>query len=76
MKSENKIINEELKKIIIERLKQMPENLKVSLGGEKGFLNKEDMIKNIEEETETGIQLFNIQLNYVRSLKKGIMLPE
>jgi len=75
-KEKKKIIDEDFKKIVVERIKQMPEELKVSLGGEKGFLSKEEMIKNIENETEMGVELLNIQLRYLRSLKKGIAIPE
>ena len=76
MKNKKNVMNEELKEIIIERLKSMPEELKVSLGVKKGFLNKEEIIENIEEETDTGIEIYTIQVNHLLSLKKGIILSK
>lgn len=75
MKNEKKQTNEELKKIVIERLKTMPEDLKVSLGDKEGFLSKDEIIENIENETDTGKQILQIQINYIRSLKKGVIIP-
>lgn len=76
MKEKKQVINEELKKIVIERLKSMPENLKVSLGDKEGFLSKKEIVENIEKETEMGIALYNIQVYHLLSLKKGIILPK
>jgi len=76
MTEEKHIVNKELKKVIIERVKTMPENLKVSLGGEKGFLDKKEIIENIEKETEIGVELYNIHLNHLLFLKKGIILQK
>jgi len=73
-KKENKI-DEELKKIIIARLETFPSNKKISIGS-IGEFTKNEMIENIEKETDVGEKIIEIQLNYLRSLKEGILYEQ
>lgn len=70
-KKEVNKIDEELKKIVIARLEVFPSDKKISIGS-VGEFTKQEMIENVEQETEVGEKIIEIQLNYLRSLKEGI----
>lgn len=73
-KDENKI-NEEIKKIVIARLEVFPSDKKISIGS-IGELTKEEMIENVEKETDIGKKIAEVQLNYLRTLKEGIFYEQ
>ena len=68
-------INEEVKKIVIARLEIFPSDKKISIGS-FGELTKQEMIDNIEKETDIGEKIVEVQLNYLRSLKEGIFYEQ
>lgn len=77
--SENKEDNlEEIKKkIVIERLRRAPSNIKISFGMSNGkFLNREELIEQVEKNTEIGRRIIKINLEYLRAFKKQIMTEE
>ena len=55
---------EEIKKIALARAKLMPENLNMAIGGER--LNKEALIKHIEQEDEIGQTIMRVDLEYLK----------
>ncbi|KKU87477.1 MAG: hypothetical protein UY17_C0017G0004 [Candidatus Beckwithbacteria bacterium GW2011_GWC2_47_9] len=57
---------EEIKKIALARAKLMPENLNMAIGGER--LNKEALIKHIEQEDEIGQTIMRVDLEYLKDL--------
>lgn len=71
IKKEVNKIDEELKKIVIARLEVFPSDKKISIGS-VGEFTKQEMIENVEQETEVGEKIIEIQLNYLRSWKEGI----
>lgn len=73
-KDENKI-DEEIKKIVIARLEVFPSDKKISIGS-IGELTKEEMIENVEKETDIGEKIVEVQLNYLRTLKEGIFYEQ
>lgn len=64
-------INEELKKLVIKRLEVMPSNVKVSMGT-LGTFSKEDLIKNVEDDTNLGKFVVKMQIEYLKSMSKGL----
>ena len=66
---------EQLKKeIVIERLRQAPPNFKVSFGMSDGkFMNRDDLIQNIENNTEIGKKVVQIQLAYLKAFRNGTL---
>ncbi|HLD85076.1 MAG TPA: hypothetical protein VI968_00815 [archaeon] len=64
-------INEELKKLVIKRLEVMPSNIKVSMGT-LGTFSKEDLIKNVEDDTNLGKFVVKMQIEYLKSMSKGL----
>ena len=71
MKKEEK--DEIIKKIVLERIKSMSPNVKIALGSNGKFLDKDGLLKEVSSGTTTGKKIIDIQLRYMRALKKGII---
>ncbi len=71
MSKEKETNLEEIRKeIAIERLRQVPPNVKVSFGINKGeFMNRDDMITQIETNTDLGKRIIKVQLEYLKAFK-------
>lgn len=63
-------VNEEIKKIVLTRLKSMPHQMRVSIGG-KGGLGKRELIKHVENEDELGKLIIKAHIENLRSFKKA-----
>lgn len=64
--------NQEIKELVITRLKSMPENQKVSIGN-LGEFDKYELIEHVKKEDNIGKKVMEIQLHYLQALKKGIL---
>lgn len=62
--------DEDVRQLVIARLKAASSNFKVSIGGE-GEFSQEDLIKNVEEGTDVGQKIVDIQMEYLRDLASG-----
>ncbi|MEK7613101.1 MAG: hypothetical protein AAB449_03090 [Patescibacteria group bacterium] len=62
-------LKEQLKKLVLERINVMPNTLRVAVGSEE--LTKEDMLRHVREEDETGKQLMEAELSFLRDLASG-----
>ena len=67
---ENEVL---IKKIILERIKNMSPNVKIALGSDGGFLGKEELLNEVNNDTPTGKKILAIQLRYLQALKKGLV---
>jgi len=61
--------SEELKKIVLERLKSMPESLSVSIGNAE--YTTDELVEHVEDGDEVGKQIMEIQLQYLQDLGSG-----
>jgi len=61
-------ISKEEKELVIERLKNQPSNMKLAHSG--GIYTIPDMIKEIEKDSDVGKELLEMQINYLKHLKK------
>jgi len=61
--------SEELKKIVLERLKVMPENLSVSIGNSE--YSQDELLKHVEAGDDVGKEIMSVQLKYLRDLASG-----
>ena len=61
---------EEIKKLVVIRLESMPPNIKVSIGSGKD-LSREELVNEVKNESELGKLIIKMQLEYLRSMKKG-----
>ena len=62
-----------IKKIIMERIRAMAPNVKIALGSKGKFLDKDQLLREVSEDTPTGKKIMEIQLRYIRALKEGIV---
>lgn len=75
-KEETRKIEPEIKEIVLFRIKssKLPQNIRLSIGE----LSKEPMtiretIKHVEQEDEIGRKIIEMELNYLKALKKGLI---
>jgi len=64
-------IDQQLKKVVIANLQGMSSDLRMHIGS-MGEFSREDLIENVQKETEVGTKIVEVQLNFLRSLKEGI----
>lgn len=62
--------DENIRQLVIARLKASSAGLKISIGG-KGTFSREDLIKNVEVDNEIGKRVIDIQMEYLRDLASG-----
>ncbi len=55
--------------------KALPSGQKVSIGSEGSF-DKQELISHIEKQDNIGDKIIEIQLNYLRALKGGVLIGE
>lgn len=65
-------ISEELKELVIARLETLSSNKRVSIGS-CGDFNKEELINHVKEGDEVGKKIIEIELEFLRALKEGII---
>lgn len=70
MASEN-----DIKELVIARIKAAPEGVGVSFGGD-GRLSKDDLIKHVEANDEIGKKIIEVQMNFLTSLKEGLLYEQ
>jgi len=66
------MVDEEIKELVITRLKTMPANIKMSVGS-YGIFSKNELIESVRKENEVGKLVIEMQLKYLKSFKKGII---
>jgi len=64
-------ITEEIKKIVVARLEILPENKKISIGN-FGEFSKDELIENVNKNSEIGNKIIEIELEFLRAMKRGI----
>lgn len=64
--------SQEIKDLVIARLKTLPSDREISIGG-KGEFSKKDLIERIEKDDEIGKKMIEIEMNLLRALKEGTL---
>lgn len=62
----------ELKKLVEARLSVIPEDAVLSVGSH-GEFTREQILKEIEKDSEIGKKMIEIQVKYLQMLKEGIL---
>lgn len=70
VKQFQKNTDEDVRQLVIARLKATSSHLKISIGGE-GTFSREDLIKKVEAGDEIGKKVISIQMEYLRDLASG-----
>ena len=66
------VTEQEIKQLVIERLKTLPEDTGMSIGS-KGDFSRDDLILHVEQGDEIGKKIIEVELNFLRGLKEGIL---
>ncbi len=66
------VTEQEIKQLVIERLKTLPEDTGMSIGSHGDF-GKNEMITHVEEGDDIGKKIIEVELNFLRGLKEGIL---
>ena len=61
------------KEIVLERLRQAPPTVKIAFGSMNEFMNRDELIEQVQKETDIGKKIVKIQLEYLRAFKKGML---
>ena len=67
--------DEEIKRLVIERLKTIPRDKKISIGGEGNF-TVDEMIESVEKNNKVGQEIIEVQMKFLQSFKTGALLDE
>lgn len=73
MKKES-AVDEDIRELVIARVRATPKNVRVSIGSQD--YTKEQLIENVEENTEVGKEIIEIQMQYLRALASGAIYAE
>lgn len=65
-------ITADMKKLVIARLETLPRNKKISIGS-AGEFTKDEIIKKVKEEDPIGKKFIQIEMEFLQSLKKGVL---
>ncbi len=61
--------SEELKQLVVERIKSIPSNLQISVGGSE--YTKEEIMSHVQKGDDVGKQMAEIQLQFLKELTSG-----
>ena len=64
------VSDEEIKQLVLARLKSFPQGYKLSIGS-SGAFSKRDLISHVRQADEIGRKIITVHLEYLRSLKQG-----
>jgi len=63
---------QEIKQLVVERLKTLPDNVGLSIGAQ-GEFNRDELISHVQNGDEIGQKIIEVELNFLRGLKEGIL---
>lgn len=67
--NDSKELNQEIINLVVARLKTIPSNANLSVGGDKEPMSVDDLIEEVKKQTEVGKKLVESQLFFLRSLQ-------
>ena len=68
-------MNEDIKELVIARIKTLPENTGISIGS-AGSFSKEEIIRHIENDDEIGRKIMEVEMSFLQKLKEGIFYEQ
>jgi hypothetical protein len=68
-------ISQDAINLVIARLKTIPSNAKLSIGGEKEALSIENLIEEVKNQSEIGKKVVESQMFFLRSLQDLPLAP-
>ena len=68
-------IDQEIKELVIERMKLFPYDKNISIG-EDGNFTRDQIIDHVQKNDEIGKKMVKIEISYLKALKKGVFFEE
>jgi hypothetical protein len=68
-------IDAEINELVIERMKLFPSDKNISIGQDGNF-TKDQIISHVKKNDEIGKKMVEIELSYLKALKKGIFFDD
>ena len=65
----SKALSQEIINLVVARLKTIPSNANLSVGGDKEPMSVDTLIEEVKKQTEVGKKLVESQLFFLRSLQ-------
>jgi hypothetical protein len=69
--SEDLEIKNDIKRLVIERIKATSDELEISIGSTR--YTKEQILDSVEKEDEIGKEIIDIQIEYLRDMAQGAL---
>ena len=70
-----KVVDKEIKQLVIERIKTLSLGRKISIGSE-GEFSKDELVEHVQKGDKIGEKIIKVQMSYLQSLKKGVLFNE
>lgn len=71
----NTITDADIRKLVVARLRLLSRNRKISIGS-SGEYSVDELIDRVQNNDPIGKKIVEIQLQYLQSLKEGVLLGE
>ena len=71
----SKISDAEIRRLVVERLRTLPSGKQISIGSQGSF-SKDELIKKVELGDKLGKKIIEVELEFLRALKKGEFFDE
>ena len=74
METDNKnlLSDEEIRKLVVARLKVLSSDILISVGSEGSF-SRDELVKKVQDGDMVGEKLAEIQMGWLQSLKEGVI---
>lgn len=73
--TKRKISDAEIRKLVVERLKTLPSGKQISIGS-GGSFTKDELIERVQSGDAAGEKMVEIELEFLRAMKKGEFFDE
>jgi len=71
----SQVTDEDIRKLVVARLRSFPVGRKISIGAD-GEFTKDELIDRVEKDDRIGKKIVQVQLSYLQSLKDQRFLEE
>ena len=68
-------MDEDIKELVIARIKSLPDETGISVGSAGNF-SREEIIRHVEQGDEIGRKIVEVELAFLRKLKEGIIYEQ
>jgi len=75
MSIQKRISDEDVRKLVLARLRSFPSGRRISIGSE-GQFNKEELIDRVKKDDRVGKKIIQVQLTFLRALKNQRFIEE